>query len=473
MVYPRVRGLSLVHISLQALLAILLFWSWLAVHFYAFGRETPFFTNYLLYTGLVALTFVGDLIRANLASENVLELDLLRTHQLSSRQVAHIMVVLLLYLVAAKDHAISRLFLFSFIPPLYGLLYFSNRYLPGLLAQIFFNGRRAQRTLLVGAPADLYPLTYWLQRKSMYGMQVLGVVLHEEDDSVQARQQIAALGWSVLGRFSELRSLIEEQRANLVLATSGSDFPALAQFNDLCENAGARLVLLRDLQREAGRPVQVFRDDGMHVITLRQEPLECPLNRVIKRTIDVAVSLPVVLFLLPWTSLLVAFMQRRQSPGPLFFRQRRTGLHNETFNIYKYRTMDVDHGREADQATAGDSRIFPFGRWLRRTSLDELPQFINVLKGDMSIVGPRPHFFEHDLQFSQLAQFYRVRSFIKPGITGLAQVRGFRGEARTEAALQARVQCDLDYVENWTPALDWLIIFRTAVQIFRPPHSAY
>lgn len=454
-------------------MAILLFWVWMFVHFYAFGQGNPFLYQYLVYSGLVALAFVGDLIRANLASVNVLDLDLLRTHQLSSRQVVHITVALLLYLVAAKDHAISRFFLFSFIPPLYALLFFSNRYAPGVLARLFFNGRRQQRTLLAGSAADLTSLNYWLQRKSMYGVQVLGLVIPDNEDLAQAARETAGLHLPVLGKSSQLATLIGEHRANLVLATGGSEFSSLAEFNDLCENSGARLVLLRDLQREVGRPVQVFRDDGMHLITLRQEPLECPFNRMTKRFIDVAVSLPVVLLVLPFTSLLVALMQRLQSPGPLFFRQRRTGLHNETFNIYKYRTMEVDHGREEAQATAADSRIFSFGRWLRRTSMDELPQFINVLKGDMSIVGPRPHFFEHDLKFSQVAQFYRVRSFIKPGITGLAQVRGFRGEALTDEALQARVQCDLDYVENWTPALDWLIIFRTAFQIIRPPHSAY
>jgi lipopolysaccharide/colanic/teichoic acid biosynthesis glycosyltransferase len=247
----------------------------------------------------------------------------------------------------------------------------------------------------------------------------------------------------------------------------------LAALNDRCEDAGARLFVVHDLQERLGRPIRVFKDDGMHVVALRHEPLECPWNRLIKRSIDVSVALCVAVCLLPWASLLVWLIHRFQSGGPLFFRQRRIGLHNEEFWIFKFRTMHVGATAESQQATNDDERIFPLGRWLRRMSIDELPQFLNVLRGEMSIVGPRPHLSEHDLLFARSTQAYRVRTFIKPGITGLAQVRGFRGETRTEQAIRARVQSDLHYVENWSPVLDWLIIFRTAWQMIRPPASAY
>ncbi len=169
----------------------------------------------------------------------------------------------------------------------------------------------------------------------------------------------------------------------------------------------------------------------------------------------------------------MSLIHRVQSPGPLFFRQPRTGLHNDEFSIFKYRTMHAGHGRNAEQASAEDDRVFPLGRLLRKLSLDEVPQFINVLKGEMSIVGPRPHLSEHDVMWSKVAHFYRVRSFIKPGITGLAQVRGLRGETRTQEQVRDRLQSDLYYLENWSPSLDWMIILRTAWQIVRPPRSAY
>ena len=152
--------------------------------------------------------------------------------------------------------------------------------------------------------------------------------------------------------------------------------------------------------------------------------------------------------------------------------QHRTGLHNEHFSILKYRTMHVENGDEAVQATVDDPRIFTLGRLLRKLSIDELPQFINVLRGDMSVVGPRPHMSEHDKAFAKVAEVYRVRAFIKPGITGLAQVRGHRGETKTHESVRARVASDLHYLENWSPMLDLLIILRTAWQMIRPHAGA-
>jgi lipopolysaccharide/colanic/teichoic acid biosynthesis glycosyltransferase len=205
----------------------------------------------------------------------------------------------------------------------------------------------------------------------------------------------------------------------------------------------------------------------------RREPLECPVGRTIKRVLDLVVSLPVCLFILPPVALVVWFFQGTQSQGPLFFRQRRTGKYNRPFLIYKFRTMRVGNFDEGRQAVADDDRVLPAGRWMRKLSIDELPQFINVLVGEMSVVGPRPHFVDHDALFGEIAHFYRVRSFIKPGITGLAQVRGLRGEARKERDLIDRIHSDVYYLENWSPILDWVIIFKTAWQVIAPPKTAY
>ena len=190
----------------------------------------------------------------------------------------------------------------------------------------------------------------------------------------------------------------------------------------------------------------------------------------------------------PWTSwfrflwscassavatLLVWLLHRFQAPGPLVFRQTRSGLHNEEFIIYKYRTMYVDNSEPHVQATEGDPRVFPAGRWLRRLSIDELPQFINVLRGEMSIVGPRPHMLEHDRKFGESDPRYRVRHLIKPGITGLAQVRGLRGQTLEDSDVTARTSADLQYLENWSLGLDITIIARTAFHVLRAPRSAF
>jgi lipopolysaccharide/colanic/teichoic acid biosynthesis glycosyltransferase len=218
--------------------------------------------------------------------------------------------------------------------------------------------------------------------------------------------------------------------------------------------------------------VSMFADDGLNFIGLREEPMENPYHRLVKRTLDLAVAIPVVFLLLPITSLVVAILQAYQAPGPLFYIQTRAGLQNRTFRCIKFRTMywaPHDHGQ---QATSNDARIFPAARWLRRLSVDELPQFINVLFNEMSVVGPRPHLVEHNDKFANIAQNYNIRAFIKPGITGMAQIRGYRGEISCESDLENRIKSDLYYIEKWSFNLDLLIMLRTLVTILSPPQTA-
>ena len=148
-------------------------------------------------------------------------------------------------------------------------------------------------------------------------------------------------------------------------------------------------------------------------------------------------------------------------------------MQNKEFDILKYRTMNVGHGAEAKQASQGDSRIYPAGRWFRKLSVDELPQFWNVFVGHMSVVGPRPHLLEHNSLFARQLANYQVRTFVKPGITGLAQVRGLRGEARNMEDISRRIAADIEYLENWRPALEISIILNTILQVIRPPKTAY
>jgi lipopolysaccharide/colanic/teichoic acid biosynthesis glycosyltransferase len=200
--------------------------------------------------------------------------------------------------------------------------------------------------------------------------------------------------------------------------------------------------------------------------------LENPLNRVLKRTVDIAIAIPAVVLVLPIAALPIWLLQAFQSPGRLFYRQTRAGLQNRRFEIVKFRTMHPNNLEEDKPATIEDPRIFPGGRFLRRFSLDEFPQFLNVLTGEMSVVGPRPHLIEHDKKFAELLSEYRIRSFVKPGVTGLAQVRGFRGEATTRESIAARLQSDLVYLENWSLILDLTIMVRTVWQLFFPPKTA-
>jgi lipopolysaccharide/colanic/teichoic acid biosynthesis glycosyltransferase len=217
-------------------------------------------------------------------------------------------------------------------------------------------------------------------------------------------------------------------------------------------------------------------EEGHQFHTLQEEPLEDPMNRILKRGLDIAISLPVVLLLLPPLVAWVWVLQRVQAPGRLFFRQQRTGHGQHCFQIIKFRSMyeaSQSPTTEARQARRGDDRIYPFGRFLRASSFDEFPQFINVLKGEMSVVGPRPHLVAHDREFSRNLKGYRTRFFVKPGITGLAQCNGLRGEITEPKLLEERIKLDVDYITRWSIWLDLQITVKTAWQMVRPPKSAY
>lgn len=204
----------------------------------------------------------------------------------------------------------------------------------------------------------------------------------------------------------------------------------------------------------------------------RLEPLLEPGNRFIKRVFDVCFSFVVCLFLIPIT-LIVGLIIKIQSPGPIFFKQGRTGLDGKTFYLYKFRSMHVNKDADTAQATENDPRKFPFGDFMRRANIDELPQFFNVLIGNMSIVGPRPHMLHHTELYGELIDNYMVRLFVKPGITGWAQVTGFRGETKELWQMEGRVNRDIWYVEHWSFGLDMRIIGKTIKSIFVHDKNAF
>lgn len=342
----------------------------------------------------------------------------------------------------------------------------ANHFLPPLLSRMLFSGRHRVRMLLVGPRGRVRRMNRWLRSTAPYGIQVAGVV----SDGPTAG---ATCGYPTLGDAESFeRLLVDEQIEQVMLLGVPDDLGASERLVAATERAGIRLIIVDDSLDRVPQARSRFRHLGREFLYIREEPLESPANRILKRLLDVMVSLPVVVMILPVISLIVWILQRRQSPGPLFFGQVRSGARRATFTILKFRTMHRNE-ETTRQATLHDSRVFPLGAFLRRTSLDELPQFWNVLRGDMSVVGPRPHMVEHDEEFARELSSYHVRSLAKPGITGLAQVRGFRGEARTGSDIQRRVACDVEYIERWSLWLDIMIILQTAFQVVRPPRTAY
>ncbi len=211
----------------------------------------------------------------------------------------------------------------------------------------------------------------------------------------------------------------------------------------------------------------------MPVFVLRNIPLSYIHNAVLKRGVDILVSSIAIILLFPVLFPVLAILIKVSSPGPIFFKQKRTGKRGKEFNCYKFRTMRCSADAHTKQATADDNRKTKLGNFLRKTSLDELPQFYNVLIGNMSLVGPRPHMLMHTYEYSPKVDKYMVRHFVKPGITGLAQIKGYRGETKEIELMEKRIRADIHYVENWTLKMDLKIILKTALMILKGDEKAY
>jgi putative colanic acid biosynthesis UDP-glucose lipid carrier transferase len=206
--------------------------------------------------------------------------------------------------------------------------------------------------------------------------------------------------------------------------------------------------------------------DGIPVVAVCETPFT-GFNGFVKRTSDICISILLLCLLSP-ILIIVALGVKLSSPGPILFNQRRYGLDGQEINIYKFRSMTViENGSVVPQATLNDKRVTPFGKFIRKTSLDELPQFINVLQGRMSVVGPRPHAVTHNEMYRKLIKGYMIRHKVKPGITGWAQVNGFRGETKTVECMKNRIEYDLEYLKKWSLSLDMNIIFKTILLVFK------
>ncbi|MBI5425862.1 MAG: exopolysaccharide biosynthesis polyprenyl glycosylphosphotransferase [Opitutae bacterium] len=388
-----------------------------------------------------------------------------RSLQLAAKQLVIIAGTVFTVVVGFKDPGISRLFLASYFPILGLLLVLVNRFQPVLLRQSLFGGRSRMPTLVMGDGRQFPDMRRWLEAGAPLGLQPIGRVRYAgELPNLPELPEV--------GQFEDLRATILATGAQQVLMLNlpkhAEDFDHLVR---ACAATGCRLLVQNDLAFRLAHPLRQFVQDGYSFMAFQDEPLENPVLRGVKRGMDIAISLPVVLFILPPLGLMVWLMQRRQAPGPLFYRQPRSGRAGREFMVLKFRTMYATAEGQG-QTSPGDIRVFRFGRFLRRTSLDEMPQFWNALRGDMSVVGPRPHYVRHDSEFADAVEVYRMRFFVKPGITGLAQSHGLRGEMRTPDAISARLQLDLFYIHNWSVWLDCVIIWRTIRQILRPPSGA-
>lgn len=392
--------------------------------------------------------------------------------RLAAWQVGLVALVVFTMMFATQDRGISRLFLGSFLMWSWLGLFCLHRWLPRRLAAVLYGTGARVPTLFIGRVETLPTLDDWLKQRLHLGVHPAGFV---SLDSLAAPPRKSAAPFA--GGVGDLpRVLADREIAQVILLEVPADPAVARQIVEQCQAQGCRLLIHHQVEEVLGHPVVSVDEGGHHFFTLHHEPLEEPLNRAVKRGFDVLVALPVVLLVLPPLMLLVWLVQRRQSPGPLFHVRPRSGEGRAEFPMLKFRSMHVappDAQAEGRQARADDDRVYPFGSFLRRHSLDEFPQFWNVLTGEMSIVGPRPVMPVLDAEFERQVRAYRSKHWVKPGITGLAQSEGFRGEIRTPEQLQERVRLDLHYIAHWSVWLDVQITLKTFWQVFCPPRSAY
>ncbi len=249
-----------------------------------------------------------------------------------------------------------------------------------------------------------------------------------------------------------------------------------SQINEVVDFADNNLKILKflpDNKEIYAKKLKYEYYDYIPVLSLRNIPLQDSINQVVKRAFDILFSSGVIIFLLSWLTPLIGILIKIESKGPIFFKQSRNGFNYKEFDCFKFRSMTPNKDAHLHQATRGDQRVTKVGRFMRKTSIDELPQFFNVLFGDMSIVGPRPHMVSHTNMYAKKIDKFMVRHFVKPGITGLAQISGFRGEVESDKDIIGRVKYDIFYIENWSLLIDIKIIFQTFLNAVKGDDKAY
>jgi putative colanic acid biosynthesis UDP-glucose lipid carrier transferase len=267
--------------------------------------------------------------------------------------------------------------------------------------------------------------------------------------------------------------VLENNIDEIYCALSDLTNAEINNFIDFADNNLKTLKFLPDNKAVLARN-SVFDYYGyIPIISLRHIPLDKASNKVVKRLFDIVFSLGIIVFILSWLTPILAIIIKLESNGSVFFKQKRNGLNYLEFNCYKFRSMHLNEVADVEQVSKNDPRITKIGQFIRKTSIDELPQFFNVLLGDMSVVGPRPHMVSHTEMYARSVDKFMVRHFIKPGITGLAQTNGYRGEVETERDIIYRVKYDIFYLEKWSLLLDLKVVFLTIFNAVRGEKKAY
>lgn len=380
--------------------------------------------------------------------------------------LVHVLLFSTLILVV-KDFSLSRQMLIYSYGIFVVLIFFWRL----LLFYVLKYSRKSEDNLLavvvIGSPKVGYSMMNTLNDFKGYGYKPIGVF----DDVNRSGNN----DYKLSGSIADCMQLIADHKVDEVFcALPLTETEQVQNLMKFCESHLVRFKYVPDFSTLLNKSLLIDRYGFLPVIVLRPEPLNSSTNQMIKRLFDIIFSAVVIVLLLSWLLPLMAILIKLESKGPVFYLQNRSGRDYKTFKILKLRTMtSMDRDDEFVQATKNDSRITRIGKIIRKTNVDELPQFFNVFLGTMSVVGPRPHPLKLNDEYKNLIDRYMIRHLVQPGVTGLAQVRGYRGETTDHKLMEGRVMADVFYIENWSFLMDIKIIILTIVNVFRGEKNAY
>jgi len=375
-------------------------------------------------------------------------------------------IIILFYLFFSREFVVSRFFILT-TTAAFGIGLLINKFIYlGIFRYFKKSNFIIKKIIILGYNETAKKLAVHFEQDSL-NTQIIGYI--EDEENIQELSH-----YPVLANINDTLSVAKELNVQEIFSTITPEqnkfiYDLMYQSEKEC----IRFRIVPNLSVFITRDVHIEYYGELPILSLRKEPLDDVGNRIKKRMLDITISLLVTIFILSWLIPLLGFLILLESGTPIFFKQLRTGKDKKPFYCWKFRSMKRNKDADLKQASRNDTRITFLGKILRKTSLDEFPQFLNVLKGEMSLIGPRPHMLKHTSDYSKVVDDYMVRQFIKPGITGWAQINGYRGEISNPEQIKMRVNKDLWYLENWTLWLDIKILFLTIYYIFRGDAKAY
>jgi len=327
-------------------------------------------------------------------------------------------------------------------------------------------GHNYKRVVIVGAGKNGMNLYAEMKKEMAYGYYIYGFF----DDNVLLKNTLP----NYLGMSNELEDFVIKNNIDEIYCTlPNSQDEKIIRILDFAEKHMVRFYIIPEFSRYVKKRLDLDSIESVPIMAVRSEPLQFVHNQIIKRVFDIVFSILFLVTLFPIFYIVLGVLIKLSSSGPIIFKQTRTGIYGKNFDCYKFRSMIMSEDADEKQAEKDDPRTTKIGQFLRRFNLDEIPQFYNVLKGDMSVIGPRPHMLKHTELYSSVIDKYMVRHLIKPGISGWAQVNGYRGETKTTEQMEGRVRCDVWYLENWSFILDLKIVIITILNMFKGEKNAY